>query len=556
MDKRPVILIVDDIEDNRLILTRAFKEFLVDFDLVEAANGEEACEAALAYHPALVIMDVMMPKVDGFEAIRRIRTNAGIVQMPILVLTALDNVDDKLKALSLGATDFISKPYDMTDLKARVRALTSYHLLLMKKEAELRDINTNLALKVEEKTNELGQLFYTDSLTSLPNRNKLIRDIDGGAIRSILLIDVDSFSEIVNFYGTNLADELLIQIGMRLAHLCLIDHYCNDLYRLGGDIFAISMTDDNILHLADTIQANIKTSPFRIFDDYEINLFVTIGAADGGENLLYKAETALKEAKFRKEDLRIYDNMNNLAQQYENNILWTKKILKAIGNDSILPHFQPIVNLKSGEIEKYESLIRLVDEDGTVHPPALFLDVARRSKLYPQLTCIMVTKTFDIFKNQPVQFSINISSEDITNEIVVKEICRNLSTFPYKENVVFELLESDGIKNYDAVIAFIDHVKSHGCKIALDDFGSGYSNFSHILKLNVDYIKIDGSLIRDIHRDTHSKAVVETIINFSKKLGFQTIAEFVHNQEVLDTVSDLGVDFVQGYHCGKPAQEI
>ena len=556
MNERPVILIVDDLEDNRLILTRAFKEFKDDFDLVEAANGEEACQAALIHNPALVIMDLMMPGVDGFEAIRRIRTDSRIVQMPILVLTALDSVDDKLRALELGATDFISKPYDMTDLKARVRALTSYHLLLMKKESELRDINTNLALKVEEKTNELSKIYHTDPLTSLPNRNKLIRDIAKGMIRSILVIDVDSFSEIVNFYGTQLADELLIQIGMRLARLCLIDHHCHDLYRLGGDLFAVSMTDDKVLQLADTIQNSIKTSPFKIFDDYEINLFVTIGAASGGDNLLYNAETALKEAKYRKEDFRFYDNTNNLAKQYENNVLWTKKILKAIANNSILPHFQPIVNLQSGRIEKYESLIRLVDEDGTVHTPAHFLDVARRSKLYPQLTCIMVQKTFETFKNRPVQFSINISSEDITNDMVVKEICNNLSVFPYKENVVFELLESDGIKNYDAVIAFIDHVKSHGCKIALDDFGSGYSNFSHILKLNVDYIKIDGSLIRDIHHDTHAKTVVETIINFSKKLGFQTIAEFVHNQEVLDTVAELGVDFVQGYHCGKPAQGI
>jgi len=554
MNTQPVILIVDDLEDNRLILTRAFKEYQKDFQLLEATNGEEAHQAALIHHPALVIMDLMMPGVDGFEAIRRIRTDSRIVQMPILVLTALDNIDDKLRALDLGATDFISKPYDMTDLKARVKALTSYHLLLMTKESELRDINTNLALKVEEKTRELSKLYHTDPLTSLPNRNKLIRDIESGNIRSLLIIDVDSFSEIVNFYGANLADELLIQIGMRLSKLCLIDHQCHDLYRLGGDLFAASMTDNNVLLLAETIQASIKTLPFTIFDDFEINLFVTIGAASGGDNLLYKAETALKEAKFRKEDFRFYDNTINLTKQYEHNLLWTKKILKAISEDSILPHFQPIVNLESGRVEKYESLIRLIDEEGTVHTPVHFLDVARRSKLYPQLTCIMVKKVFETFWEKPMQFSINISSEDITNDVVVKEICDNLATFPHKENVVFELLESDGIKNYDAVIAFIDHVKSHGCKIALDDFGSGYSNFSHILKLNVDYIKIDGSLIRDIHRDTHAKAVVETIIDFSKKLGFQTIAEFVHCQEVLDTVSALGVDFVQGYHCGKPSR--
>lgn len=552
-DGRPVILIVDDLEDNRLVLTRIFKAFQNEFELIEAANGIDAIRATRIYHPVLIIMDLMMPFVDGFEAIRSIRENPAIPQMPILALTALDSIDDKLRALELGATDFISKPYDMTDLKARVKALTSYHLMLMDKEAELREINNTLANKVEEKSNELRRIYHTDALTSLPNRNKLIQDIEAGETRSILLIDVDAFSEIVNFYGSRLADELLIQIGMRLARLCLVDHHCHDLYRLGGDIFAASLNNDDVVSLAGAIQESIKSSPFTVFDDYEINLLVTLGGASGGGNLLYKAETALKEAKLRKEDFRLYDDTVNRTRHYENNLLWTKKILSAIDNDTIVPHFQPIVNLETGRVEKYESLIRLIDEEGTVHSPALFLDVAKHSKLYPQLTCIMVKKTFECFRDQPVQFSINISSDDITNEVVVREICESLNNFPNKENVIFELLESDGIQNYDAVIAFIDHVKSHGCKIALDDFGSGYSNFSHILKLNVDYIKIDGSLIRDIHKDPHAKAVVETIIGFSKKLRFGTVAEFVHNQEVLDTVRELGVDFVQGYHCGKPS---
>ena len=145
MTKRPVILIVDDLEDNRLILAHAFKEFRDNFDLMEATNGEEAYHTARIHHPALVIMDLMMPGVDGFEAIRLIRTDPDIVQMPILVLTALDSIDDKLRALNLGATDFISKPYDITDLKARVKALTTYHISLVKKEEELREINANLA---------------------------------------------------------------------------------------------------------------------------------------------------------------------------------------------------------------------------------------------------------------------------------------------------------------------------------------------------------------------------------------------------------------------------
>lgn len=550
---RPIILIVDDIEDNRLVLKRTLYDRKDDFEFMEAANGKDAFKKALMYNPSLIIMDLMMPVMDGFEAIRTIRANDSIVQMPILVLTALDSTEDKVKALSLGATDFIAKPFDFTDLKARVDALTTFHLSLLKKEEELRDINETLTVKVDEKSKALQQTYLTDPMTALPNRSKLLRDIEKDEVESLMIIDVDAFSDITNFYGSKTGDELLIQIAMRLARLCLIDHACHDLYRLGGDVFAVTLGEKDIHTLAEAIQKSVKGSPFSIFDNHEINIFVTIGAALPGENLLHRAEMALKEAKSKKEDFRLYTENNALIKQYETNMLWTKKILQAIVEDKILPHFQPIVNLKTGLVEKYESLMRLMDSDGTIHAPGFFLDVAKRSKLYPQLTCIMLKKSFDVFKERDTEFSINISSEDITNETVVREIYRNLAAFPHKENVVFELLESDGIQNYDAVITFIDTVKAHGCKIALDDFGSGYSNFSHILKLNVDYIKIDGSLIRDIHNDPHAKAVVETIIGFSQKLGFQTVAEFVHCQEVMDTVRALGVDYVQGYHCGKPS---
>jgi EAL domain-containing protein (putative c-di-GMP-specific phosphodiesterase class I) len=184
------------------------------------------------------------------------------------------------------------------------------------------------------------------------------------------------------------------------------------------------------------------------------------------------------------------------------------------------------------------------------------MDIAKKSKLYPQLTVIMLRKVFGLFADQTADFSINISSEDITNESVVREIYDNLEKFPRKERVVFELLESEGIQNYGKVIAFIDRIKAMGAKIALDDFGSGYSNFSHILKLNVDYIKIDGSLIKEIHTDSHAPHVVETIINFSKKLDYKTVAEFVHCEEVKNIVTALGIDYLQGYHCGLPSPVI
>ncbi|MFA6630448.1 MAG: EAL domain-containing protein, partial [Sulfuricurvum sp.] len=173
-------------------------------------------------------------------------------------------------------------------------------------------------------------------------------------------------------------------------------------------------------------------------------------------------------------------------------------------------------------------------------------------KLYPQITLEVVYQACRVFASRDEEFSINLSDSDIRNPHTVNEIIKTIRETGTASQIVFEILESEGIENYDEVTRFIAQVKAMGAKIAIDDFGTGYSNFENILKLSVDYIKIDGSLVRELSGNERHRIIIETIIDFAQKIGAKTIAEFVADEDIYTILKELGVDYSQGYFTGKP----
>jgi EAL domain-containing protein (putative c-di-GMP-specific phosphodiesterase class I) len=182
-----------------------------------------------------------------------------------------------------------------------------------------------------------------------------------------------------------------------------------------------------------------------------------------------------------------------------------------------------------------------------------YLDILKESKYGFILTHIMIQKSCEIMQHKECSFSINLSINDIINPATITVILDTFTLYPnISSRIIFEILESEGIDDYQHLSNFIKNMKSHGCKIAIDDFGSGYSNFAHILNLDIDILKLDGSLIRNLTNDERTVRIVETIVNFSKQAGIQTIAEFVCDEEVYNSVKKLGIDYSQGYYTGKP----
>ncbi len=395
--------------------------------------------------------------------------------------------------------------------------------------------------------------FYFDSLTLLPNRKKLIEIISEHENGVLIIVDIDKFQEINDLYGDNAGDEILKETAQILKDTLPIKNA--QLYKLHADEYAIycpfDLSYSEIEKLSTHISQIIDNTTFEI-EGTQIYTSVTIGVAYGNLFLLNYADIALKLAKKRKKRFLIYDSNMHIEYEYEQNLHWTKKIKDAINNNMIEPLYQPIVNTQTKQIVKYEALMRMVDRNGEYIAPIHFLELAKKNKLYPELTKIIIEKTFKKFKNFNAQVSINISVEDILNEHIQSMILEKLHEYKLKDKIVFEILESEGIENYEEVKQFIKEVKKTGAKISIDDFGTGYSNFEYLMKLDVDYIKIDASMIKNIDKNENSKIVTETIINFAQKMNIKTIAEFVHSNDVYQIVKSLGVDYSQGYYFGEP----
>lgn len=411
-----------------------------------------------------------------------------------------------------------------------------------------------------ETTQVLSHRLHYDSLTELPNRVKLLADAQvSNHSEHIILFNIDSFNEINTFYGHYLADKLLKVLARKLVELTL--GLPAQVYKLPVDEFAIVVKKDwTRAQSEEFVQGLLEVVSSRSFKVglEQINLTLTAGLASSSmlnnqtKDALVAADMALKMAKKQRKPFVFYESSLNIKQSYENNLAWIKRLRSAMEEDRLVPFFQPVVNAKTLQVDYYECLVRIVEMDGQIISPFNFLETAKKLKIYPQLTRRMLEKAFDKFANERDSFSINLSIEDIVDPVTSAWIIDKVRACRFAERVIFEIVESEGIQNYDVVNHFIREVKQYGVKIAIDDFGAGYSNFIYIMRLDVDFIKIDGSIIRDIQHNRSSQVITETIINFARKLNIQTVAEFVADETIYDYVKRLEIDNLQGYLFGKP----
>jgi EAL domain-containing protein (putative c-di-GMP-specific phosphodiesterase class I) len=263
---------------------------------------------------------------------------------------------------------------------------------------------------------------------------------------------------------------------------------------------------------------------------------------------------ARKKAQELKKKFVLFDHTMRKSENYAQNIEWINKIKEALLEDRVVTYYQPIIDNSTGEIVKYETLVRMLDKEGNTVPTWTFLEIAQKSKLYPQVTKIVIDKAFKAFEDFPqYDFSLNLTIDDILSNEITEYIYDKLKHYNNSNRVIFEITESEEVRDYDCINKFIEKVKKHGVKIAIDDFGSGYANFEHIISIDADFIKIDGSLIKNIDTDKNARIITEAIISFSQKLGKKTIAEFIHCEEIYTIVKELGADYSQGFHLGMPS---
>jgi diguanylate cyclase (GGDEF)-like protein len=410
---------------------------------------------------------------------------------------------------------------------------------------------------IEEYRIELFRRYFTDHLTNLPNLYQLRRDMQNSEELGLILLKIDNFQTINNFYGFIVGDFVLEYVGNYLRNT-LSRH---KVYRLSGAEYAITTEERmgfyKLKEYLEEIYAKIKHIEV-VYQNTKIYVDFTLGSTSNSDNtnIFSKVSMALIYAKQKGVPYWIYEDRMSFEDEYERNLNMSFIVREAVEDGRIIPYFQAIVDNKSNKVVKYEVLARLVDSNEKILSPNIFMPITKKLKIYHEVTKIIIDKAFAVFQESDMEFSINLSIDDIMSSSIFNFILQKLQNSPVATRVTFELLESEAIQDFKRVDRFIGEVTRYGAKIAIDDFGNGYSNFFYLTKIKSDYIKIDGSLIKKIDVDKSAYIVVETIVDFAKKLGIKTIAEYVHSSLVMQKVKELGIDYSQGFYIDEPSVSI
>ncbi len=420
---------------------------------------------------------------------------------------------------------------------------------------ELYVDNSNKKQSIDEYRIQLFKRYFTDHLTNLPNMYQLRKDLQSCDDAGLVLLKIDNFQAINNFYGFVVGDYVLEYVGKFLKEI-LKEH---KVYRLSGAEYGLTVeTRLGFYQLKDymaEMYEKIKNIEI-VYQDTKIYIDFTMASSSNRDNtsIFSKVSMALIYAKQKGVPFWIYEDRMNFEHEYERNLMLSHIVREAVENSRVVPYYQAIMDNNSGKVVKYECLARLIDKNDKILSPMLFIPISKSIKIYNEVTKIIINKAFEAFVDNEYEFSVNLSIEDIMSSEIFNFIIKKLKDNRSIANrTTFELLESEAIQDFKKVDRFIGEVTRYGAKIAIDDFGSGYSNFSYLTKIKADYIKIDGTLIENIDVDDASFIVVDTIVQFAKRLGIQTIAEYVHSSVIMDKVKELGIDYSQGFYIDEPS---
>lgn len=416
---------------------------------------------------------------------------------------------------------------------------------------------------------EYESKLITHNITGLKNSIYLERELEKNSNSFekslIILIYINNCKKLQSVYGYSALNKILKEAARLISSYKQIDNNFEDIYSLESNIFAIKYkytSENNLVKFTQLLFADLEKMEILIDKNSSIYLDLTLGISNPknikGKQKLHEAQMALDYAIEKRIDILVYDPNIKSEDINSLNLKILKSIKTAIDKDNVVLHYQPIYNNRTQKIEKFETLMRIKNSKNEILYPNSFMDIAKDSKKYNKLTYAMIDKSFRYFQDKDYEFSINLSFLDIVEKGFTKYLEEKIKDYDVAKKLVIEIVESESISNYKEIKRFITTMKELGCKIAIDDFGSGYANFQHIISLSqyIDYIKFDGSLIKNIHKDRKSQLLVGVIKFLCDSLSIRTIAEFVEDEETLKFVDSMGINYSQGYHISKPVSNI
>lgn len=405
---------------------------------------------------------------------------------------------------------------------------------------ELETLNTNL----NSTHQELLDMLIKDKESGLFNRHKLLDDLLETEASCLVLLHIHNYRTILSYYGQESVSALLQGIIVELRKESAFA-----LYRIADNELALFLPRQQQETFTDLLQ---RLNALHVTcNAVDLHPFIYAGISiiknDGSE--LEKATLALQNALDNKISTPIYFKEEfDRSEHIYDNLMWAGRLKEAINDDRVMPYFQPIYDLKTDRIEKFEALVR-IEENGKIIPPHHFLESAEKMGRIHEITLLMIKKVYSVAARYPqLTFSINLSVKDIQDVRILDYIINQCLHFKIKpQQIVFELLETEAIDDPQKSIAFFTELKRAGFAIAIDDFGTGHSNFANLSMMQVDFIKIDGQFVKDITTNPNSLAITKSISEFAKVMGAKTIAEFVKDDETLQKVRELKIDYAQGF---------
>lgn len=596
-----LILIVDDNTNNLRVLFNLLKKS--GFRVLVATDGKNALDKVNQTYPDLILLDVMMPELSGFEVCRQLQANPNTQEIPVIFMTALSENEDKVKGLKLGAVDYITKPFYQEEVLSRIqlhlklRSLTQnlreknkqLHKEVQARllaETQLKHLNEDLENRVLERTEQLSsaleklqareeQLSYEashDHLTGLYNRlwvtqylSTLLDDVSSHSQINygIFFLDLGHFKRVNDHLGHRIGDQVLKEVAERLLG-CWQGQ--GQVARLGGDKFLL------ILHICENIDleaiANRILEHLRLpitIGHYPISLHARIGIIPSilgyrqMTDILRDADIVMSEAK--RAGKTGYCILNpHLQSRALERIQLEAELPLAIQNHQFELHYQPIIALDNHQLVGFEALIRWQHPQRGLISPGYFIDLAEETGCIEELGFIALTLACQQLQQWHKQFpqtqnlviNVNLSPLQLQNFhllTTIITICRQHEILPHQ--LKLEVTESAFLENEGMPTKILQEIHHQGIKICIDDFGMGYSSLSRLHSFPVNTLKIDRCFISRLD-SPEGLAIIQTIISLAHHLGMDLVAEGIETEEQLKLVKDIGCECGQGFLFAKP----
>ncbi|NJM98667.1 MAG: EAL domain-containing protein [Phormidesmis sp. RL_2_1] len=572
-EKKGCVLVVDDTPTNRVILLKLLSQN--GYEVYEAAEGSTAIELAKAHLPTVILLDIIMPGMDGYEVCARLRSEPITATIPIIFLSALDAPFDKVQAFQQGAADYVTKPFQSEEVLARVRHQSNLQLA----HRAQQQLNAELESRVKERTyllelahSQLLEIALTDRLTRLPNRLAFVKQLSKVMAQAqicpddhfaVIFLDCDRFKRINDSLGHRVGDQLLKGVARRLSKTQLSHGAIHTIARFGGDEFALLLTQisdrASVVAVADEI-LNVLGEPF-VLAGREIFISASIGLVWGNldyiaaEHLLRDADVAMYRAKAssRNQYLWFEPAMHNRAVHL---LQLETDLRSALENQEFELYYQPIVDLYRLQIVGFEALVRWQHPTRGLIYPNDFIGFAEDTGFIIPLgekVLKMACKHLAEWEragliDADLFVSVNIAAQQLLQPNVLQRVQEIITTAGISTHRLhLELTERSIISNHTFVDQVLRAFQQQNIRLSIDDFGTGYSALSYLHTLPVDCLKVDRSFVHLMTEKSDSLSIVPLIINIAKTMNMQVIAEGIENITQLKQLQQLGCEYGQGY---------